>query len=89
MWDEDLRLNGGQESFRTSPGNDSLGVTRVDFMAGQYVLTNPNLQILPSATACTPAPPQVITTLPATITQPASLQASCTYLAAGSDRGKT
>jgi Putative porin len=83
MWDEDLRLNGGQESFGTSPGDNALGVTRIDFMAGQYVLTNPNLQVLPSAKACTPTPPQVITTLPATITQPATLPTSCAYLAAG------
>ena len=83
MWDEDVRFNGGQESFGTSPEDNALGVTRVDFMAGQYVLTNPNLQVLPSAKACTPAPPQVITTLPATITQPATLPTSCAYLAAG------
>ena len=82
MWDEDLRLNGGQEAFGTSPGNNALGVTRIDFMAGQYVLTNPNVQVLPSAKACT-STPQVITTLPATITQPATLPASCAYLAAG------
>jgi hypothetical protein len=83
MWDEDLRFNGGQEAFGTSPGNNALGVTRIDFMAGQYVLTNPNLQVLPSAKACTPTPPQVITSLPATITQPATLPTSCAYLAAG------
>jgi hypothetical protein len=83
MWDEDLRFNGGQETFGTSPGNNALGVTRFDFMAAQYVLTNPNIQVLPSAKACTPTPPQVITTLPATITQPATLPTSCAYLAAG------
>ena len=83
MWDEDLRFNGGQEAFGTSPGDNALGVTRIDFMAGQYVLTNPNLQVLPSAKACTPTPPQVITTLPATITPPATVPTSCAYLAAG------
>jgi hypothetical protein len=83
MWDEDLRLNGGQETLGTSPGDNALGVTRIDFMAGQYVLTNPNVQVLPSAKACTPTPPQVITSLPATITQPATLPTSCAYLAAG------
>ncbi|HTG60373.1 MAG TPA: putative porin [Terriglobia bacterium] len=88
MWDEDMRFNGGQESFGLSPKDNALGVTRIDFMAGQYVLTNPNVQVLPSAKACTPPPPQVITTLPATITQPAPLPANCAYLAAGYQPGE-
>ena len=88
MWDEDMRFNGGQESFGVSPKDNALGVTRIDFMAGQYVLTNPNVQVLPSAKACTPPPPQVITTLPATITQPAPLPANCAYLAAGYQPGE-
>ena len=88
MWDEDMRFNGGQESFGVSPKDNALGVTRIDFMAGQYVLTNPNVQVLPSAKACTPPPPQVITTLPATITQPTPLPANCAYLAAGYQPGE-
>jgi hypothetical protein len=88
MWDEDMRFNGGQEVFGTSPRDNALGITRVDFMAGQYVLTNPNVQVLPSAKACTPPPPQVITTLPATIAQPTPLPANCAYLAAGYQPGE-
>jgi hypothetical protein len=88
MWDEDMRFNGGQESFGVSPADNALGVTRIDFMAGQYVLTNPNVQVLPSAKACTPPPPQVITKLPATITQSTPLPANCAYLAAGYKPGE-
>lgn len=88
MWDEDVRFNGAQEAFGWSPADNALGVTRIDFRAGQYVLTNPNVQVLPSAKACTPPPPQVITTLPATITQPSALPANCLYLTAGYQPGE-
>ncbi len=87
MWDEDVRFDGFQESVGVSPADNVLGVTRVDVRAGQYVLTNPNVQVLPSASACT-STPQTITSLPATITTPATLPAACAYLSAGYSPGE-
>jgi hypothetical protein len=87
MWDEDVRFNGFQESVGVSPGDNPLGITRVDFRAGQYVLTNPNIQVLPSAKECTPAS-QTISSLPATIAPPPSAPAACAYLQAGYKPGE-
>jgi hypothetical protein len=50
-------------------------------MAGQFILTNPNIQVLPTAQQCT-VPTQTITSLPATITTPATVPAVCAYLQA-------
>ncbi len=72
MWDEDVRFNGFQESVGTSPGDNPLGITRIDFRAGQYPLTDPNIQVLPSAAQC------VSDTAPAT----------CAYLKAGYKPGE-
>jgi len=83
LFKEDIRFDGFQENFKLPVGTNPLGITRLEVRAGQYVLTNPNVPALPSAKACTPAPPQVITSLPATITTPATLPANCAYLAAG------
>jgi hypothetical protein len=88
MWDEDVRFDGFQESVGASPEDNALGITRIDFRAGQYVLTNPNIQVLPSLKSCTPAPPQTITTLPTTITTPSALPAACAYLSAGYQPGE-
>jgi hypothetical protein len=88
MWDEDVRFDGAQESVGSSPGDNPLGITRIDVRAGQYVLTNPNIQVLPSLKQCTPAPPQTITTLPTTITTPPTLPAACAYLSAGYSPGE-
>jgi hypothetical protein len=87
LWDEDVRFNGFQQSVGTSPGDNPLGITRIDFMAGQYILTNPNMQVLPTAKQCT-VPTQVITSLPATIVTPATLPAACAYLQAGYKPGE-
>ena len=67
IWDEDVRFNGFQESIGKSLDDNPLGITRIDFRAGQYVLTNPNIQVLPTATQCSAASPP----------------ASCIYLQAG------
>lgn len=67
MWDEDVRFNGFQESVGTPLGDNPLGITRIDFRAGQYPLTDPNIQVLPSAAQC------------ASATAPAA----CGYLKAG------
>jgi len=87
LWDEDLRFNGFHESIGTSTEGSPIGITRIDFRAGQYILTNPNIQVLPSAQQCTPTP-QVITSLPATITPPATVPAACAYLQAGYKPGE-
>ena len=87
LWDEDVRFNGFQESVGTSPGDNPLGITRIDVMAGQYILTNPNIQVLPSLKQCT-VPTQTITSLPATITTPAALPAACAFLQAGYQPGQ-
>jgi hypothetical protein len=83
MWDEDVRFNGFQESVGRSPEDNPLGITRIDFRAGEYVLTNPNIQVLPTLKQCTSAPPQTITSLPATIITPVTIPAACAYLSAG------
>jgi hypothetical protein len=57
MWSNNVRFNGFQESVGTSPGDNPLGITRIDFRAGQYVLTNPNIQALPTAAQCAAASP--------------------------------
>lgn len=87
MWDEDVRFNGFRQSVGTSPGDNPLGITRIDLMAGQYILTNPNIQVLPTAKQCT-VPTQTITSLPATITTPAALPAACAFLQAGYKPGE-
>lgn len=87
LWDEDVRFNGFQESVGTSLGDNPLGITRIDVMAGQYILTDPNIQVLPSLQQCT-VPTQTITSLPATITTPAALPAACAYLQAGYKPGE-
>ncbi len=83
LFKEDIRFDGFQENFKIPVGSNPLGFTRIDLRSGQYILNNPNVPLLPSAKACTPAPPQVITSLPATVTIPASLPANCAYLNAG------
>lgn len=83
LFKEDIRFDGFQENFKIPVGSNPLGITRIEVRGGQYILTNPNIQVLPSAKACTPAPPQVITKLPATIITPAPLPANCAYLNAG------
>ena len=45
VWDDDLRLNGFQETYRFAGKKNALFV---EFRAGQYILTNPNVQIVPA-----------------------------------------
>ncbi len=72
IWDEDVRFNGFQESIGKSPDDNPLGITRIDFRAGQYILTNPNIQVLPTAAQCAVASPP----------------AACLYLQAGYKPGE-
>jgi len=68
FFDDDLRLNGFQEIAKATLEKNAVGLKSIDFRGGQYILTNPNVQVLPSASQCT------------TTTPP---PASCAYLAAG------
>lgn len=72
IWSNNVRFNGFQESIGTSPGDNFLGITRIDFRAGQYVLTNPNIQVLPTTGQCAAANPP----------------AACIYLQAGYKPGE-
>jgi len=42
IWDDDLRLNGFQETYRLAGKNGFFA----EFRGGQYILTNPNVQIV-------------------------------------------
>src|SRR6266567_3565804 len=53
MFDDDVRLNGAQEIAKAKLGNHA----SVEFRAGQYIFTNPNVQVLPSAASCAGATP--------------------------------
>jgi hypothetical protein len=67
LFKEDIRFDGIQENFKIPVGSNPLGITRVELRAGQYVLTNPNVPVLPSASSCASANPA----------------ATCAYLNAG------
>ena len=49
--DDDVRLNGFQEIARSESSSGSLGKMTVEFRAGQYVFTNPNVQVLAASSA--------------------------------------
>jgi len=53
-------------------GANALGIKSVEFLGGQYILTSPNVQALPSASACAVASPT----------------ANCAFLAAGIKPGQ-
>ena len=49
--DDDVRLNGFQEIAKSQSTSSSLGKVTVEFRAGQYIFTNPNVQVLASNSA--------------------------------------
>ena len=53
LFDDDIRFNGLQEIAKAQISEGA----SVEFRAGQYIFTNPNKQILPSAAACASATP--------------------------------
>jgi Putative porin len=53
LFDDDIRFNGMQEIART----DLSDTASVELRAGQYIFSNPNVQVLPSAAACAGAIP--------------------------------
>jgi hypothetical protein len=70
--DDDVRLDGFQQVIRKPFSTNSLGKVTVEARAGQYIFTNPNVQVLPTADQCASATPP----------------ATCAYVAAGFPPGK-
>lgn len=64
LFKEEIRFNGFQEIARHSFESYPFGLTSIEFRGGQYVLTNPNVPVLPSAKACstsgTASPPACV-----------------------------
>jgi hypothetical protein len=50
-FDDDIRFNGFQETVNLPFEGKPLGITRVEFRAGEYILTNPNIQSLSASSA--------------------------------------
>jgi hypothetical protein len=73
LLDDDVRFNGFQEIFKTKPSaSSSLGKVVFEFRAGQYIMTNPNVQVLPTSAQCASSSPP----------------ANCPYLSAGFTPGQ-
>jgi hypothetical protein len=51
FFDDDIRFNGFQEIVNLPLEGKPLGLTHVEFRAGEYILTNPNVQTLASSSA--------------------------------------
>jgi hypothetical protein len=48
LFDDDVRFNGFQEIVKLPVASNPLGITRVEFRGGQYILSNPNVVIVPA-----------------------------------------
>jgi len=70
--DDDVRLNGFQEIAKSQSTSSSLGKVVFEFRAAQYIFTNPNVQVLPTAAQCSGASPP----------------AACAYVTAGYPPGR-
>lgn len=46
IWDDDVRFNGFQQSVKVPIRSHWMGISSVDFRAGEYILSNPNVSIL-------------------------------------------
>ena len=55
--DDDVRFNGSQQIAKVPFETSSLGKVTFELRAGQYILTNPNVQGLPTASQCASASP--------------------------------
>ncbi len=55
LFDMDTRFNGTTEIFRIPFRDAPFGLKQVQFLAGQYIFTNPNLPIVPAGTPSTSA----------------------------------
>jgi len=48
LWDDDVRFNGFHQIFTLPIGDGPLGLRTIEFRAGEYILTNPNVSVLPA-----------------------------------------
>lgn len=48
LWDDDVRFNGFHQIVKLPLAANGLGFTGIEFRAGEYILTNPAIYILPS-----------------------------------------
>ena len=55
--DDDIRFNGFQQIIKQTTSSGSLGKVTFELRAGQYIFTNPNVQVLPTTAACSVASP--------------------------------
>ena len=49
LWDDDQRFNGFSQTMALPLARNTLGFTSVEFRAGEYILSNPAVYILPAA----------------------------------------
>jgi len=49
VWDDDVRFNGFQQIARLPLADGPLGLKSVEFRAGEYLLSNPNITVLPAS----------------------------------------
>jgi hypothetical protein len=49
IWDDDVRFNGFQQIARLPLADGPLGLKSVEFRAGEYLLSNPNIAVLPAS----------------------------------------
>jgi hypothetical protein len=59
LWDDDVRFNGFQQIVRVPLSSNPLGLKSLQFRAGEYFLSNPNVVILSSTSPFTVAGYQV------------------------------
>lgn len=48
-FDDDVRFNGFQQIVRLPLGSNRLGVNSIEFRSGEYLLSNPNIPVLPAS----------------------------------------
>ncbi len=51
LWDDDVRFNGFQQTVRLPLTDNRLGLTSIELRAGEYILTNPAVYVLPASSA--------------------------------------
>jgi Putative porin len=49
LWDDDVRFNGFHQIVRLPLGDGGLGFQRLELRAGQYILSNPAVYVLPAS----------------------------------------
>lgn len=55
LWDDDVRFNGFHQIVKLPLAANSLGLTAVEFRAGEYILSNPAVYVLGASSAYTTA----------------------------------